>query len=281
MANTKSHESASNSERKEQYTLGYSPQTIQQFQKRTAAREAAFLLPHLSAGMWLLDCGCGPGSITVGLAEAVAPGQVVGIDIEPSEYRLAWSQAAKRTGTNLRFAVADVYSLPFGDDVFDTAFLHNVLSHLRNPLDVLKGIYRLLRPGGVIGISHPDFSGQLISPSDPLLDRGHELYWRLVEHNGGNPAIGKHQRGLLHEAAFVRVEAVAKYSTVATQEAVRMRAEHGMRMFGESDITRQMIGLGWTDRPELKRIIAAWQKWNEQPGAFMAHATVTAVGWKE
>lgn len=281
MANTKSQESATVSEAKERYTLGYSPQTIQQFQKRTAAREAGFLLPHLSAGMRLLDCGCGPGSITVGLAEAVAPGQVVGVDIEPNEYRLAWSQAAERIGTNLRFAVADVYSLPFGDNVFDAAFLHNVLSHLRKPLEVLKGIYRLLRPGGVIGISHPDFSGSLISPSDPLLDRGHELYWRLVEHNGGNPAIGKHQRGLLHEAGFARIEAVAKYSNIATQEAVRRRAEQGMRMFGESDITQQMIGLGWTDRPELERIIAAWRKWNEQPGAFMAHATVTAVGWKK
>ena len=165
--------------------------------------------------MRLLDCGCGPGSITVGLAEAVAPGQVVGVDIEPSQYRSVWSQAIESRGTNLRFAIADVYRLPFAANAFDAAFLHNVLSHLRRPLEVLKGIYRLLSPGGVIGISHPDFSGQLISPSDPLLDRGHELYWRLVEHNGGNPAIGKHQCTLLHEAGFVRVEAVANIQPLA------------------------------------------------------------------
>ena len=156
-----------------------------------------------------------------------------------------------------------------------------MLSHLRQPLEVLKGIYRLLSPGGVIGISHPDFSGQLISPSDPLLDRGHELYWRLVEHNGGNPAIGKHQRALLHEAGFVRVEAVAKYSTVGTQDGVRTRTERGGRLSDGSDIAQQMIDLGWTDRSELDRIIAAWRKWSEHPGAFMASATVTAVGWKE
>ena len=281
MANTKSQESARNSETKERYTLGYSPQTIQQLQKRTAAREAGFLLPHLSAGMRLLDCGCGPGSITVGLAEAAAPGQVIGVDIEPSEYRHVWSQAVKRTGTNLHFAVADVYSLPFGDNVFDAAFLHNVLSHLRKPLDVLKGIHRLLRPGGVIGISHPDFSGQLISPSDPLLDRSHELYWRLVKNNGGNPAIGKQQRSLLYEAGFVRVEAVAKYSSVGTQDGVRMHAERGGRLSDGSDIAQQMINLGWTDRSELDRITAAWRRWSEQPGAFMANATVTAVGWKK
>jgi ubiquinone/menaquinone biosynthesis C-methylase UbiE len=37
---------------------------------------ADFFLPHLQSGMTLLDCGCGPGSLTLGLAEAVAPGQV-------------------------------------------------------------------------------------------------------------------------------------------------------------------------------------------------------------
>ena len=231
--------------------------------------------------MRLLDCGCGPGSISIGLAEAVAPGRVIGVDIEPDQYRSAWSQMAEHPETNLHFASADVYRLPFAANTFDAAFLHNVLSHLRRPLEVLKGIYRLLSPGGVIGISHPDFSGSLISPSDPLLDRDHEFYWRLVEHNGGNPAIGKHQRALLHEAGFVRVEAVAKYSTVGTQDGVRMRAEHGGRLFGGSAIVQQMIDLGWTDRAELDRIIAAWRKWSEQPGAFMANATVTAVGWKE
>ncbi len=41
--------------------------------ERTASREAAFLLPHLRAGMHVLDAGCGPGSITLGLAAAVAP----------------------------------------------------------------------------------------------------------------------------------------------------------------------------------------------------------------
>ena len=260
MVSIRTQESASGSETKERYTLGYSSQTVQRLQKRTAAKEAGFLLPHLSPSMRLLDCGCGPGSISIGLAEAVAPGRVIGVDIEPNQYRSAWSQMAKHPETNLHFASADVYRLPFAANTFDAAFLHNVLSHLRRPLEVLKGIYRLLSPGGVIGISHPDFSGSLISPSDPLLDRDHELYWRLVEHNGGNPAIGKHQRGLLHDAGFVCVEAVAKYSTVGTQDGVRMRAEHGGRLFGGSAIAQQMIDLGWTDRAELDRIIAAWRK---------------------
>jgi ubiquinone/menaquinone biosynthesis C-methylase UbiE len=38
------------------------------------------LLPFLRSGMTLLDCGCGPGSITLDFAEILSPGEVVGLD---------------------------------------------------------------------------------------------------------------------------------------------------------------------------------------------------------
>ena len=41
------------------------------------------------AGLRVLDVGCGPGSISAGLAEAVAPGELRGIDIEPSQVEMA------------------------------------------------------------------------------------------------------------------------------------------------------------------------------------------------
>ena len=48
--------------------------------RRTAERNAAFFLPHLQPGVRLLDAGCGAGSITLGLAEAVSGGEAIGVD---------------------------------------------------------------------------------------------------------------------------------------------------------------------------------------------------------
>jgi hypothetical protein len=48
------------------------------FARCTGARAAFFLL-HLRPGMRLIDCGCGPGSVTVDLAQAVTPGKAISI----------------------------------------------------------------------------------------------------------------------------------------------------------------------------------------------------------
>ncbi len=260
--------------------MGYDAAWTQQLQQRSAAQEAGFFLPYLRVGMKLLDCGCGPGTITAGLFGAVEPGQVVGLDIGLNHLRLAQAHAAAHRVEHIHFAAGNAYHLPFAADSFDAVFLHNVLSHLKNPLAALGEMQRILRPGGVVGASHPDYSGHLTAPSDPLLDQGHRLVWRLVEHNGGNPAIGKHQRELLHRAGFVRNQASAHYTVEDTQEKVRDRAAFEARRFAASQIADQLVELGWISRSGLKKISAAWKAWGEDPGAFKAHAAVKAVGWK-
>src|SRR5687768_14024627 len=87
--------------------------------ERMAANCAGLLLARLQPGMRLLDCGCGPGSITFGLAAAVAPGEVVGIDLDPGSIDVARQQAAEQRMANVRFEVANIYVLPFPAGSFD------------------------------------------------------------------------------------------------------------------------------------------------------------------
>ena len=278
MADTKRQQSG---EQKERYTPGYDSNMVQRLQSRTVAKNAAFFLSHLRPGMNLLDCGCGPGTITIGLAEAVAPGQVTGIDKEISHVESVRSHAAEKGISNLCFEVGDVYALSFPDASFDAVFSHFVLSHLRYPLRALKEMHRVLRPGGAIGIRNIDHGGSLIAYSNPLVSKAHKLFLRLLRHNGATIHVGRHQRGLLHKAGFVRVEASAAYESFGTPELVRERATFRAVQFEKSDVADQIVELGWADWSELEKISAAWRAWGESSDAFWASAFCEAVGWKE
>ena len=95
------------------YSVGYGPHAHHWHAQRTAAERANFLLPHLRPGMRLLDCGCGPGSITLGLAAVVAPGQVLGFDRERRQVERARSLAANQGKANTCFILGDLCALPF------------------------------------------------------------------------------------------------------------------------------------------------------------------------
>ena len=74
--------------------------------------------------MRLLDCGAGPGAITYGLAEAVAPSEVVGIVLSQAQVDRARDLANEFGVTNVRFEAGSVYELPFPDASFDVTFAH-------------------------------------------------------------------------------------------------------------------------------------------------------------
>lgn len=58
--------------------------------KRTAENTCQYMLPHLldktqnNPNLQLLDVGCGPGSISTGLARYIPHGQVTAVDLSPS-----------------------------------------------------------------------------------------------------------------------------------------------------------------------------------------------------
>src|SRR5262245_46892065 len=93
----------------ETYTHGHAPATVRQHGQRTAEEAAAFFMAELEPGMRVLDVGCGPGSITRGLAERVAPGAVVGIDLSRETLEAARADAAARGLANLTYEEQSVY----------------------------------------------------------------------------------------------------------------------------------------------------------------------------
>lgn len=262
-------------ETKETYTPGYSDVAIRYMMRRHAQRDAAFLLSSLRKGMSLLDCGCGPGTISIGLAEAVAPGSVIGIDIDKGQIELARSAAQQRGLTNLRFEVASVYDLPFPSDAFEAVFSHALFEHLTDPAGALKEIRRVLRPGGVVGIASPDWGGNMSVPPDPVVDEAIELYKLLQAKNGGNPYIGRELRRLLQEGGFSVVRLTATYDCY---EDVGLFAELIAERIQSARTSDPLAEGSSSDSTRIERLGNAFRQWAKQPSVLYAQSFVEAVG---
>jgi SAM-dependent methyltransferase len=245
---------------------------------RTATREAAFFLPHLRPGMQVLDVGCGPGTITQGLATVVAPGTVIGIDLQPKQVEQARAFAAKSGVTNVRFAVGDGYRLPFPAHSFDAAFAHGVLMHLGEPVRVLTEMQRVLRPGGIVGIRDPDLGGDLFTPTTPLLDQALALRIRVRQHNGGDPFLGRYHRRHLLGAGFVRAEASASVVSAGSLAETQLRAAWIKDQL--RGLARTAMAEGWVNQAMVDAMVAEIDAWAVRPDAFSAGIWCQTVGWR-
>ena len=127
---------------------------------------------QLSLGSRGLDAGCGVGTHTLWLAEAISPdGHVTGIDISRqhlarAEEILSKSELAKQVS----FQYGDMNDLPFGDDTFDWAWNTDTLWPVaaRDPRPLVDELVRVVKPGGIVAILF--WSSQKLLPGYPLLE---------------------------------------------------------------------------------------------------------------
>ena len=264
----------------ERYVHGYEDWTREWMAQRTATRELGFLLPYLSPGLTVLDAGCGPGSITAGLAEIVAPGDVVGMDIEPRQLAAAQRLAAERGIGNVRFEQGSVYALPFPDATFDVAVAHFVIEHVSEPLRALRELRRVLRPGGVVAIKDPYYPAFTFRPETAELRRFMELSELVRRHNGASDRYAADLRAYLRDAGFARTEATGGVENVAGSAAssagLAMMLEHQVR---EAAFRETVLEQGWAAEAELDAISSASRSLASRDDLFGFFVYVCALGW--
>jgi ubiquinone/menaquinone biosynthesis C-methylase UbiE len=146
------------------YTHGHHESVLRSHKWRTVDNSAAYLAPHLTTGISVLDVGCGPGTITADIGRRVAPGRVLGIDASAKVIEEARRDAAG--GSNVEFSVGDLCALPIDDDTFDIVHAHQVLQHLPDPVAALREMKRVCKPGGLVAarvrirMKNPDYAGR-------------------------------------------------------------------------------------------------------------------------
>ena len=247
-------------EKTETYTPGFSANAVNFMARRTLESHANFLRPHLKAGLHVLDIGCGPGTITIGLAQAVAPGEVIAIDSEPSQIEKARQHAANTGICNLKLQTGSVYSLPYKDAEFDLVFAHAVFEHLKEPVQALREIRRILKPDGLVALRSPDWVGFIVEPETPELQNAILRYTDLQTRNGGDIHVGGKFPRLLRTAGLKTKAFSASYECYDPPQLI---AEYLAQRLEAADLPKEAEAL---------------REWSRHPDAIFAQAWCEIIG---
>ena len=129
--------------------------------RRTLEHDHRVLAGMLRPGMFVLDVGCGTGAITAGIARAVAPGRVVGVDRDESLL-----EAARRDHPDVHFEVGDAHSLEFRD-AFDIVTAARAVQWMADPARAIARMAAAVKPVGALVVLDYNHARNAWTPEPP------------------------------------------------------------------------------------------------------------------
>lgn len=121
----------------------YDRQSRERKAKTIVAVLSDFLQNDLQS-LCLLDVGSSTGIIANHLSNSF--GKVFGIDVDTPAVLFAGEKYSKE---NLGFTIGDALHLHYQNDMFDVVICNHVYEHVADAKQLMKEIYRVLKPGGI------------------------------------------------------------------------------------------------------------------------------------
>ena len=228
----------------------------------------------------ILDCGCGPGSVTLGLAEWASSGKTIGIDLNGDQFEIARASAEEKGISNIEFQKASIYELPFEDNQFDLVFSQAVFVHIPDHKKAMSEIHRVLKPGGYVALRDIINSLILISPSDPLVEKLRVLFRKGMTASGGDPDIGLSLGQLLLDNHFDELEVSVEWEHSPNHEFRTEYFANHVDVFDKGEFGDLAVKEGWVTESERQKIGEHCRNLANNPAAIWGLPFVQALARK-
>jgi SAM-dependent methyltransferase len=175
------------------------------------------MVADLNPGETVLDLGSGGGIDVLLSARRVGPaGKAYGLDMTDEMLELAHRNAAEAGATNVEFLRGHIEDIPLPAGSVDVVISNCVINLSTDKPAVFASTYRVLKPGGRIGVSDVVAEDQLSAS-----ERAERGDW--VGCIAGALSIGEYRRGLT-EAGFVDVEITPTHEVAEGMHSAIVRA---------------------------------------------------------
>ena len=162
-------------------------------------RQHLFSQLDLSSKSTILEVGCGTGAIARRL-HGLLPARLIGVDIDFQRL-----QFASKRDIASQFLAADGLHLPFASASVDLAVCHFYLLWVPDPMQAIREMARITRPGGTVALlAEPDYGGRIDFPEE--LIRIGQLQTRTLQARGANPFVGRQLLELLRHAGMTAIQ---------------------------------------------------------------------------
>ncbi len=158
-------------------------------------------------GMHGLDLGCGTGDNTMLLKTLIgSEGKMTGMDTSAFHIRIAKERAIQNEVDNIDYRHQNMLEWK-EDEVYDFIYSGLLFNQLPVPLNILKQMYRSLKPGGYAMVEDLDYSEFHCFPNCYAFDRFVGLFTEIKKQQGTDANIGNHLNRLFQQAGFNKIQA--------------------------------------------------------------------------